>query len=403
MQNRSSDGEPQKETDDGRCFSRFTARVSAAIHLTRPVVLLILLVMPGFAAQASDDYATVSGPCHLTFPADHGAHPDYRTEWWYYTGNLTDENNDHFGFQLTFFRSRILSPGEEQKWPSGKSPWRTAHLFMAHAAISDFNGNRFYHAQKLARGAMGLAGAVQTHRQVQIFIADWHARIAPERHELQASAPQFSMKLTSLPTKPPILHGEKGYSRKGNSPDRASCYYSFTRMDTRGTVQIQDKSLRVKGNAWMDHEFSSAPLDPEAVGWDWFSLQFDDRTELMLYIIRQENGVDSLASSGTWITADAQTRHLPRSAFIVKGLDTWTSPHSKTRYPCRWQVTVPSLALDLTIAPNLPDQELHTGPTTGIIYWEGSVAVTGTRNGNPISGSGYVELTGYAGPFDAPL
>ena len=213
-----------------------------------PVLLAVMLLAPnGPCAQAAEEYARVTGPCNLTFPVDHGAHPDYRTEWWYYTGNLTGENDRHFGFQLTFFRSRILVPGEERKWPAEPSAWRTSQLFMAHAALSDLHGSRFYHTQKLARGAVGLAGALQTGRQVRIFVGDWFARIAPQHHELQASAPHFSLDLTARPTKPPVLHGEKGYSRKGSTPDRASCYYSFTRLDTRGTLQLHDKTLRVRG------------------------------------------------------------------------------------------------------------------------------------------------------------
>lgn len=382
-----------------RCRTAF----SAAVRRAGLAMLLIPLAVTVFAVPADDDFARVTGPCRLTFPADHGAHPDYRTEWWYYTGNLTDDTNRRFGFQLTFFRSRILSPGEERSWPPVRSAWRTGHVYMAHAALSDIDGNHFRHSQKLARGAVGLAGAVHTHRQLQVFIGDWFARIAPEHHDLKASTPQFGLALRAIPAKPPVLHGDQGYSRKGSAPDRASCYYSFTRMDTRGTLQVEDKTLRVTGSAWMDHEFSSAPLDPDAVGWDWFSLQLDDETELMVFVIREKDGRDSSASSGTFVDSQGQVRHLTRSAFTLERLATWTSPHSKARYPSRWRLRVPALDLDLTVAPNLDDQELQTGPTTGVTYWEGSVQVNGTRAGSPVAGHGYVELTGYAGPFDAPL
>jgi predicted secreted hydrolase len=203
------------------------------------------------------------------------------------------------------------------------------------------------------------------------------------------------------PAKDPVRHGVDGYSRKGTTPERASCYYSFTRLETTGTVTAGGKTYAVEGESWMDHEFSTAPLEPGTVGWDWFSIQLSDKTEIMLYVLRQEDGGVNPASSGTYVDASGATRHLEKGYFRVLVKDTWKSAKSGAAYPRRWNLAIPLLGIDLDVTSNLADQEMRTAGSTGVTYWEGSVAVKGTKGGSPIDGHGYVEMTGYAGPVSA--
>lgn len=367
------------------------------------VLLLSLIACPGPSLAADSGYYAVTGPCHLQFPRDNGPHPGYRTEWWYYTGNVQSDDGYRYGFQLTFFRSRISPPGSSRDWPHPHSAWRTQQLYVAHAAVTDISGKHFYHAERMARGALDMAGARQQGAQTTVFVDNWSTRIDPREHLLQAVAADFSFHLKLRPEKPPVLHGDRGYSRKGRSPESSSCYYSFTRLATEGTLTIHGKVLKVHGIAWMDHEFSSAPLEPDLQGWDWFSLQLDNHTEVMIYLLRQTDGSPSPASSGTFVAADGTTRRLTRSMISVKVLDHWRSPHSGIRYPSRWQITIAPEHLKLTVVPNLADQEMRTPETTRVTYWEGSVSISGAAGEAPVQGVGYVELTGYGKPFDAPL
>jgi len=351
----------------------------------------------------ASSYLPVTGPCNLTFPRDHGAHPGYRTEWWYYTGNVMTQNRERYGFQLTFFRRQISPPGAENMWPKPPSTWRTQHIFLAHAALSDIDGNRFYHAERMGRGAMGLAGARQESGVTSVFLNKWSARINQMEHQLSASADNFSFILNLRSKKEPVLHGKEGYSLKGTTRERASCYYSLTRLNTKGTMTARGRTFSVRGTAWMDHEFSSAPLEPDLAGWDWFSVQLEDDTEVMIYLLRQKKGGYSPVSGGTFVRASGESSHLSREDFRVEVLDTWKSTHTGARYPSRWRLRVHPAQLDITITSNLEDQEMLTPNTTGVTYWEGSVSITGTARGRPVRGVGYVELTGYDRPFDAPL
>ncbi len=362
------------------------------------------IAVTAFAAIAADDgFLQVTGPCQLSFPADHRPHTDYRTEWWYYTGNLTDGGNRRFGFQLTFFRSGLQAPGNRKQWPVPASAWRTDQIYLAHAAVSDISGGRHLQAERMARPVLSLAGADQADGTVTIHVHDWQTVIAPEAHRLQAVADAFALTLDLTPDKPVVLHGDSGYSRKGQSPERASCYYSFTRLQASGTLTVDGTGHAVQGSAWMDHEFSTAPLQPGITGWDWFSLQLADQTEIMVFLLRQPDGTLNSASSGTVVLPSGQTRHLAQADLRIEPLSFWTSPHSDARYPVAWQVAVIPLDMELVVRANLDDQEMRTPNSTNVVYWEGSVQVTGTRSEKAIDGVGYVELTGYARPFDAPM
>jgi predicted secreted hydrolase len=356
-----------------------------------------------FAADPGSGYLTVTGPCNQVFPKDHGSHPGYRTEWWYYTGNLLAESGDRYGYQLTFFRSQISPSGATKNWPRPPSAWRTQQIFVGHAAVSDISKKRHRQAELIAREALGMAGATQKTAGTAIFINNWSAKIGADSHILEAVTDDFSIDLTLQPAKPPVLHGQAGYSRKGSTPERASCYYSLPRLKTEGALTIGAKTIPLRGLSWMDHEFSTAPLEPGIIGWDWFSLQLSDQTEIMLFLLRNEEGRFSPASSGTFIDVSGKPRHLTKDDFRVDVLDSWKSPRSQALYPVHWRLTVFPLAIQLTAQANISDQEMQTQTTTGVTYWEGSIAINGSVGKYPVKGSGYVELTGYAKSFDAPM
>jgi predicted secreted hydrolase len=343
------------------------------------------------ALRAADDrgYARALEPRAFSFPADHGPHPDFRTEWWYYTGNLATAEGRRFGFQLTFFRS-ALAP----EMPERASAWATRQAWLAHFTVSDVEGKRFSSFERWSRGAVGLAGIKA--ELFRVWVEDWSAQtegsgsVFPLR--LRASQGDVALDLKLERGKPPVLQGEKGLSRKSAEPGNASYYYSMTRMPTNGTVRVGSETFAVEGAAWMDREWSTSSLGKNQVGWDWFALQLSDGTDLMLYQLRHADGRPDPASSGSFVEPDGTSRTLAFGNFSLEALDHWQSPRSRARYPARWHVRVPSEELDLTVTPLLADQELDVS----FRYWEGAVEVEGTRRGVPVQGNGYVELTGYA-------
>jgi predicted secreted hydrolase len=348
----------------------------------------------------ASDFRSVTGPCDFVFPRDHGAHPDFRTEWWYYTGNVGTPSGKRYGFQLTFFRTQIAEPGSEKTWPKNPSAWRTKDIFLAHTALSDLEKKRFHLDERVARSGAGLAGVTQDQEDTRVFIGNWSALIQFDHHRLNASANEFSLDLLCKAAKPLAAHGQEGYSIKGKRRESASCYYSATRLEAEGSITLRGTAVPLRGTAWMDHEFSSAPLEDDLEGWDWFSLQLEDRTELMIYLLRPKAGGNSASSSGTFVKASGEAIRLSNSDFQVEVLERWKSPRSGATYPARWRIRVTPLNLELSIVPALPDQELITEKSTRVTYWEGSVMVSGRSGQNPVSGVGYVEMTGYAKPFN---
>jgi predicted secreted hydrolase len=353
----------------------------------------LLTVVPGLAADTAQEFRVATEGYGYSFPRDHGAHEKFRTEWWYYTGQVTTKDGRPFGYELTFFRRGM--PREQTKTLPSK--WAVSHLYLAHFAISDLSKGRFHYTDKMSRAGLGKAGAASD--RLQVWIDHWSAEAplaAPGTQVLKAADGDLAIQLTVSSGKPPVVHGINGISRKGPVTGQASHYYSFTRLATTGTLTVGNESFEVSGTSWMDHEFGSADLDKDLVGWDWFCLQLDDQRELMLYRLRRADGSADPASSGTLIDQDGRGHHLLLGDFMLEPTSYWTSPTSKARYPQRWRLTVPSQQLSLELIPRMAEQELSPKRSTQITYWEGAIETTGTAQGKPIHGQGYMELTGYA-------
>ncbi|MEW5976214.1 MAG: lipocalin-like domain-containing protein [Acidobacteriota bacterium] len=333
--------------------------------------------------QASPGY-------EFRFPQDHGSHPEYRIEWWYYTGNLSTEDGQRFGYQLTFFRV-----GVDPK-PENPSRWAIRDLFMTHLAVSDLSGRRFLFRERMNRPGPGWAGAETS--VYKVWNGDWVAGLnASGKHILRAVENGMGVELDLEAGKQPILHGEGGYSRKGSQPGNASCYYSLTRMPTAGWIWLDGKKTAVRGWSWMDHEFGTSFLEPEQRGWDWFSIQFEDGSELMLFQLRRVDNSADLHSGGTLIDVSGQSVSLHSAEFTLRPGETWRSPHSGAVYPVEWKIQVPRWDLAIQVQAALRDQELRAQGSSGVTYWEGAVQAWGTRAGRQVRGRGYLEMTGYTG------
>jgi predicted secreted hydrolase len=326
-------------------------------------------------------------PRAFRWPEDHGPHFEFQTEWWYYTGQVATAHGRRFGFQLTFFR-RGLSPG-----PPPVAGLATNQIYFAHFALTDIGAGRHASAERLSRGAAGLAGA--SGQPFRVFVEDWTAvATSPDGASVRVKARDgdLVLDLELRATKPRVAHGDRGLSPKSDEPGNASFYVGYTRMAARGRVGTDGTGAEVTGEAWFDHEWSTSALGPQAVGWDWFSLQLDDGRELMLFEIRRADGRREAASGGTLVARDGRTRQLRSTDFEIAVLERWTSPESRAAYPARWRLRVPSEGLELEVTPLVAGQELRTA----FVYWEGAVSVSGTSRGRPLAGRGYVELTGYA-------
>ncbi len=360
------------------------------------VLLLTLPLVPGGESRAGapqgKNYPPVKPGYSWKFPRDFGSHPEYQTEWWYYTGHLQTEEGNRFGFELTFFRVGLD--------PAARNPssFTAKDLYFAHFAVSDLKNHRFWYAEKMNRPGPGLAGAkVST---LDTWNEDWRVFREGASHHLTAQGEPFGLDLKVQSSIPVILHGIKGYSRKGPSPGNTSQYFSLPLLTAQGTLRVGSRDHQAAGKAWMDHEFFSGKIDPEETGWDWFGLQFSDSTELMLYRVRMKDGTIHPVSSGTWVDAKGKAVHLDSKAIQTEVLKTWKSPRTGAVYPIRWKISVPTLHLDFEAAADFPDQELDTNQSTRLVYWEGSVGVKGKRGCELLQGEGYMELTGYDKKFN---
>lgn len=333
-------------------------------------------------------YARAIGPYDWQFRRDHGPHPDFQTEWWYYTGNLATEDGRRFGYQFTIFR-RALTPETE----AGGSEWRTNQVYLAHFTVTDVEGEQFFHDERYSRGSAGVAGAT-VDPAYRVWVENWQVQAQnADATELviQADSGEVSVDFALHQAKPPALQGDNGLSPKNDEPGNASYYYSLPLLETSGTLTVGDQSFEVSGTTWMDHEFSTSALGGDALGWDWFGLQLDDNRQMMLGQIRLATGGREPAFGGLFIEADGSTRYLSADDFTIESTSTWTSPHSGATYPAGWKIAVDTGSddpLNITLTPLIADQELLADVS---VYWEGAVRITGDA-----TGYGYAELTGYA-------
>jgi len=358
---------------------------------------VIFLVLALIASACAADYEVARPGYHYQFPRDHFDHPGYQTEWWYYTGNLKSADGHRFGFELTFFRQGIARD-------ASASPWHIRDLYMAHLALSDISGHRFYHTERINRAGPGLAGIEE--KTGLIWNGNWQVQLATDHHtndhqSLRAIADNWDLQLELAPVKPPVIHGRNGISQKAEGTGRASHYVSFPRLRTAGSIKLNGIQYQVEGTSWMDHEFFTESMDSTESGWDWLSLQLEDNTELMLYRLRHKDGSVDPYSSGTYVDAAGKTLFLSSKDFsMTPAGETWSSPGTRRTYPVQWNVSIPGLSLQLEVSTPLPSQELTSSIGPG--YWEGAIDIAGQRAGSAIRGVGYLEMTGYGDDFRLP-
>ena len=347
----------------------------SAFGIDRPGRDGFLLALPGYEYE---------------FPRDHGSHDGYRTEWWYYTGHLRTTDGHRYGFELTFFRVGVdLRAAESQ--------WDLRNLALAHFAITDVDGRRFRYYEKLNRSSPYTARAAAG--TLDVFNEGWRAiTLADGSWRIAAKAGDDAIDLVLRSRKAPAIHGENGISIKAAGEGYASHYYSMTRLEASGSVN----GRRCSGQAWMDHEFGSSALRENQRGWDWYSIQLDDDSEVMLYVIRRSDGTPDVTSSGSLITADGRVIPIRHDQMKISTKRRWTSKKSGATYPLDWNVAIPSLGISLSLRPLVDDQELVTRESTRVTYWEGAVSVNGSFDNVGVTGEGYVEMTGYDRAFRAP-
>ena len=360
--------------------------------------LLAVLTVVAIAAVGVGEAAWKEAAPGYTyvFPRDHASHPDYKVEWWYYTGNVAAKDGRRFGYQVTFFRVGV------DQTPVNPSRWAIRDLFMTHLAVSDVSQQQYRYAERLSRGGPGVAGAdVDRYR---VWNEDWTASLdAQGRHVLHASDKGTGLNLVLDEGKSPAIHGLGGISQKGAQAGNASHYYSLTRMPTRGTISVDGERVEVAGESWMDHEFGTSFLEPGQQGWDWLSIQLADGRDLMLYQLRRGDGSRDPRSSGTLVSVDGRATHLAVDDFTLAPAGATYQSANGAVYPMAWTVTVPSQALTLRVTTPLETQELSLEGSTGVFYWEGVIDIAGKSGGKAVSGRGYLEMTGYHGSMGRVL
>ena len=376
-------------------------------HLFARTILLCAL-LTGARLSADDlapgDWLRALPGWTYRFPGDHLVHPDYKTEWWYFTGSLTAAGGKEYGYELTFFRQGVLPPAERVVPPVAggeRSRFVQNDFKFAHFAITDLSHGQFHYAQRLSRGAFGDAGFAReavTAPQPFVWLEDWTLSAQPDgswQIKARTNDPvPMSIDLHLVPEKEPVIEGTDGVSQKSTGLGNASHYYSFTRLASQGTlgVGLDSAAVSVHGDSWFDHEWASNQLGADQIGWNWFCLQLDDGTEVMLYGMRRQDGSVDPVSSGTFVAAQGVSEHLRREDFELRPLQTWKSPKTGATYPLAWRIQIPAHKIDVTVHARLDDQELALPQ---ISYWEGATKITGTGPAGPLTGHGYMELTGY--------
>ncbi len=341
-------------------------------------------VVEMLGGEADAGFERAEQPRTFQFPQDHGAHPGFRSEWWYFTGNLETAQMRRFGFQLVFFRN-ALKPGSVD----GESAWRSKQIWMAHFALTDAQSGRFHAYERFSRGAIGLAGARP--EPFEVWLDDWSVMQQGDQWVLHAAEKGLSLTLSLVPLRQPVLQGNAGLSQKSAAAGNASYYYSIPRIRAEGEVVVGDQTHRVTGAAWLDREWSTSALGEDQAGWDWFSIQLEDGSDLMFYQLRGKDGTPDPYSSGSLLLPNGELIRLGSEDVKLQPLGYWDSPKGG-RYPVRWRLQIPSQGLDLEVTPVLENQELDLL----VRYWEGAMDVSGTRTGKAVRGRGYLELAGYS-------
>jgi predicted secreted hydrolase len=344
----------------------------------------VLLFLNPLAAQ----YRSAVPGYRFEFPRDYFDHPDFQTEWWYYTGNLKSTNGHRYGFELTFFRQAV------SRDPAQTSTWDVKDIYLTHLALSDLDGQKFYHTERMNRAGPGIAGVGAS--SARIWNGNWQIQWEGADQKLQAVDTQFQLHLTLHPEKFPVIHGENGVSQKSQGAGHASYYISLTRLIAAGKLELNGETLEVSGLAWMDHEFFTHQLEADQVGWDWLSLQLEDKTDLMLFRIRRKDGSVDPFSAGTFVDAQGKSTHLRAADFTLQPLaENWTSPLTHATYPIAWKIVISKLEIELEAHTALAAQELAGKTTVAPTYWEGAISLAGHRGQTPLAGVGYLEMTGY--------
>ncbi len=375
-------------------------------NLLYPLAFLAALAPPPLVKTTLDGFA-VPQPGHtFAFPRDHGAHPDYRIEWWYVTGHLFTAEKERYGFQATFFRRAGLTKDPQ---PAVES-FGSAPVYLAHMALLDSKSGRFLHQERINRSGWDAASSTET---LDVKNGNWSLRFAKDAAvadtmELRGSIRgEASFTLTLTPGKPLVTFGENGVSRKGESSVAASYYLTWPRLEVKGTLRTGTESREVTGSAWMDHEISSGQLSPGQAGWDWASLQLDDGREIMAYRMRRADGGMDPYSTLAWIDQAGKVTHRAPGpeGFRWETLESWTSPATKAVYPVKVKIIAPgpgdgAKEEAYTLEPLAREQEL-TSSLGGVTYWEGACRVRDAAGKE--CGRAFLELTGYAGDLSAKL
>ena len=360
---------------------------------SRKALLILLASWIALSIARSENWAIATKGKSYQFPEDHYSHNDFKTEWWYFTGNLESAEGKKFGFQVTWFRQGLRAPEDRH---STKSRYIQDHLLFAHLAISDLETGEHLFSQQIARGAYGETGTTNATAGPGklVWVGNNHLYLLEDglfQMALASDDPDFQLELTLEPTRPPMFNGVDGLSTKAPGEGNGSHYYSYTRLRSSGNLTVRGKQYNItKGSTWFDREWSTSVLGEEQVGWDWFSLNLSDGSDLMIYQLREKNGAASSTSSGTLRKPDGEILHLTLSDFKrTPGKASWTSPKSEGTYPTSWSIEIPEHQISLEVEAAFQAQEMALFPVT---YWEGSVQVSGSHQGQ-----GYMELTGYAG------
>ena len=355
------------------------------------ISMVVFLIINPVSIVSANKWKLALPGYKYEFPNEHRSHPNFKIEWWYFSGNVKDENGNRYSFMLTFFRRGLRL---EKTSEMNRSRWALNNLYFSHFSVYSAKKNKHYFSEKFSRGALGQAGAYT--ERFKVWIDDWKAENINEKISIFAKKDNLYLDFELESKKKPVIHGKNGISQKSAGVGQASHYYSYTRLKVNGSLAVEGKRIRVHGTAWMDHEFGSNQLGKEQIGWDWFSIQLSNDTELMLYLMRNKNGSYDFTSSGLLIASDGSVIHLSLNDFTIKNKSFWKSKKSKALYPVEWVIEVPKYNINLKIKALHDKQELDTAKSTQIIYWEGGINVEGFSQGISVNGVGFVEMTGYA-------